>query len=77
MVERKRRDLPSQLPTQRHRPARRRLCYAHLLLARELGVGEHAAELEEVMNALALRMTEAQRAEAASRARGLRSGIGP
>ena len=48
--------------------------YAYLLLARALGVGANAVELEALMTALSARLTDTQRAEAAARAAALRGG---
>lgn len=50
--------------------------YAYLLLARELGVGANAVELEALIAALSARLTDAQRAEAVARANRMRHGAG-
>lgn len=51
------------------------VAYAHLLLARELGVGDHASELERVMVDLASHMTNEQRAQAEQVLQTLRAGV--
>jgi len=49
---------------------------AYLLLARSLGVGEHAGELEILIDTVGARLSEQQRAEAAARANRMRHGAG-
>jgi hypothetical protein len=49
--------------------------YAHLLLARQFGVGAHAAELDALLTSLAARMTAEQRAQAEQLMQTLRAGV--